>query len=477
MPGICRAAGGYKGMKTDLGEASWADEVFGEARLGDPRRTGRLVEMAAAAARNPAGQVTQVFETSAAREGAFRLLENESVRSAEVAASVFAATARSCDGQKLVFVAIDATTLTLVDRKKIRELGRVGPRYPTRGLHVMSALAVNNEGAAIGLLEQRWWARAQKKRTNKSKSFGKDYLKTEARYWLEAMSLSEEGLRRHAPEVRAWYQLDRGADSWPLLEVALEQKLLVTVRSCHDRRLLTEDGRSGFLRKTVRKKPILGHYSLNIPARPNRPARIARIAVRACPVVIHALIRSGKRQGFAVNAVCAEEVNYGGKDRIRWILLTTAPVTTFEQARAVVAGYSMRWRIEDFHRAWKRGLCNVEDSLLQSRGAIVKWATILAAVAARALRLAKLIRTTPDIPASEEFTEYEMDAAFILVKKRRDRRRNYSVADVIGMIADIGGFANKYSRLYPFPGPTILGRGLERVRILAMGLKNMAEMR
>jgi hypothetical protein len=123
----------------------------------------------------------------------------------------------------------------------------------------------------------------------------------------------------------------------------------------------------------------------------------------------------------------------------------------------------MRWRIEDFHRAWKRGLCKVEDSLLQSRGAIVKWATILAAVAARALRLAKLIRTTPEIPASEEFTEYEIDAAFILVKKKRDRRRNY--------------FANKYSRLYPFPGPTILGRGLKRVRILAMGLKNMAEMR
>jgi hypothetical protein len=464
-------------MKPDLGEACWADEVFGETRLGDPRRTGRLVEMAAAAARNPAGQVTQVFETSAAREGAFRLLENDAVRSAAVATSVFAATARNCVGQRVVFVAIDATTLTLVDRKKIRDLGRVGPRYPSRGLHVMSALAVNDEGGTIGLLEQRWWARTQKKRAKKLKCFDKSYLKTEARYWHEAISLSEEGLRKHAPQVRAWYQLDRGADSWPLLELALAQKLLVTVRSCHERRLLNEDGSKGYLRPTVRKQRILGHYSLNIPARPNRPARIARIAVRACPVVIHAHVHNGKRRGFAVNAVCAEEVDYRGKDRIRWILLTTAPTHTFQQARAVVAGYSMRWRIEDFHRAWKRGLCKVEDSLLQSRGAIVKWATILAAVAARALRLAKLIRTTPEIPASEEFTEYEIDAAFILVKKKRDRRRNYSVADVIGVIADIGGFANKYSRLYPFPGPTILGRGLERVRILAMGLKNMAEMR
>jgi hypothetical protein len=94
-----------------------------------------------------------------------------------------------------------------------------------------------------------------------------------------------------------------------------------------------------------------------------------------------------------------------------------APAETFEQAKAVVAGYASRWKIEEFHRTWKRGLCRVEDNQLQSRNAILKWATILAAVAARALRLAKLIRSTPDIPASEEFTEYEIDAAFILLKK------------------------------------------------------------
>ncbi len=69
-------------------------------------------------------------------------------------------------------------------------------------------------------------------------------------------------------------------------------------------------------------------------------------------------------------------------DRISWVLLTTHAIDKRSQVEAVVAGYALRWRIEDFHRAWKRGHCNVESSQLHSRSALVKWATILATVAA-----------------------------------------------------------------------------------------------
>lgn len=131
----------------------WARDTFGGAVLGDVRRTERLVAMAAAAANNPAGKVTQVFSSSADREGAFRLLENDDVRSARVSDAVFDASAQMCADEAFVFVAVDATSLTLTDRKKRREQGRVGPAFPTRGLHVMSALAVDPLGATVGLIE------------------------------------------------------------------------------------------------------------------------------------------------------------------------------------------------------------------------------------------------------------------------------------------------------------------------------------
>jgi hypothetical protein len=456
----------------------WAEEMFGGAALGDPRRTARLISMAATAARNPAGKVTQVFQSSAEREGAFRLLENDAVPSARVSEAVFDAAAAHCAEQTVVFVALDATTLSLTDRKGRRQLGRVGPRFPTRGLHVMSALAVDRQGAAIGLVEQCWWARTGKVRAKRKRSYDCRYQEKETRYWVDTLRSSHHRMREAAPTCRAWYQLDRGADSWPVLKFATEHKLLITVRSAYPRRLRAEDGSRQYLREELKKCPILGEYTIRVPARPNRPARIARIAVRARPVTIDARVTVGNRRYLMpFNAVSAQEIGYRGKDRINWILLTTAPAATFAEAREVVAGYASRWKVEEFHRTWKRGLCRVEDNQLQSRSAIVKWATILAAVAVRSLRLAKLIRTSPDIPASEEFTEYEIDAAFILLKKKRDRRRSLTLYEVMDLVADIGGFTHKYDKAHPLPGPTVIGRGLERVRILALGLENMADLR
>ena len=465
-------------MDVEDAVGDWARDTFGGAVLGDVRRTERLVAMAAGAASNPAGKVTQVFSTSADREGAFRLLENDDVRSARVSDAVFDASAQMCAEKSFVFVAVDQTSLTLSDRKKRRELGRVGPAFPTRGLHVMSALAVDPDGATVGLIEQCWWARTGKVREKKCRSYSRHYRKKETRHWVDVLSASEQRMRESAPQSRAWYQLDRGADCWPVLQFATQENLLITVRSAYDRRLLGPDGGRLYLRHALKKQPILGYYSIHVPAGPKRPARIARIAVRAMSVTVNARVTVGNRRYFMpFNAVFAQEVDYRGKDRISWILLTTAPAKTFVEARLVIAGYATRWKVEEFHRAWKTGLCRVEDNQLQSRNAILKWATILAAVAARALRLAKLIRTTPDIPAADEFTEYEIDAAFLLLKKKRDRRRQLSLAQVLDLVADIGGFTHKYDRAYPLPGPTVLGRGLERVRILALCLKNMADMR
>lgn len=451
----------------------WAREHFEQARLGDARRVARLVAVAGQVVRQPAGRVTQVFESSADREGAFRLLESPAISAESVAEASFCSTARACAAEQCVYVALDGSSLTLTDRAKRRELGKVGTSWPTRGLHVMSALAVDPKGATIGLLAQRWWAQPDK--AAKKPRFSNSHLQKETRYWLDALDDVSRRLAEQASNVKPWFQLDRGADCWPVLARAAEQSLLLTVRASHDRRLEDVRGRHVYLRQTLKKQPILGHYQLEVPARPEREARSARIALRACKVVISARVSWDRRRPIAINAVFAEEIGYRGKDRIRWMLLTTAPVVSFQQTRAVVRGYSLRWRVEEFHRAWKRGLCNVEDTQLQSRSAIVKWATILAAVAARAIRIAQLLRTTPEIPASDEFTNYEIAATYALTKRKWDRRRRPSFKEIVDIIADLGGFANKYSG--GRPGPTVLGRGLAKVQIAAEALKNFEEMR
>jgi len=62
----------------------WADEEFGNVRPGDVRLRERLLMMAARLAETPGGTVTQVFDNSAVREGAYRFVENDVVEAEEI---------------------------------------------------------------------------------------------------------------------------------------------------------------------------------------------------------------------------------------------------------------------------------------------------------------------------------------------------------------------------------------------------------
>ena len=96
-------------------------------------------------------------------------------------------------------------------------------------------------------------------------------------------------------------------------------------------------------------------------------------------------------------------------------------------------------------------------------------------MAARAVRLSYLARTQPELPASTEFSQDEIDAILIL-KKRTGYQRGSDppLADVVRWIAHLGGYTGKSSG--GPPGPKVIARGLQRVQPLAEGLKNMREM-
>ena len=219
----------------------------------------------------------------------------------------------------------------------------------------------------------------------------------------------------------------------------------------------------------------MGRRKVSIRLEP-RPARTVKLAVRALTVPL--LLTTGPSSPTITvpfGAVLVREVGGRPDDRVEWLLLTTHPVRTLRDALAVVRGYTFRWRIEELHRAWKRGLCRVEDTQLRSRDAIFKWATILAAVAARALRLTYLARSDPDTPAVDELSRIELDALIALRQpKGIALGHTPTVAQAVRWIADIGGYTGPWNGP---PGPAIVGRGLEQVLVTARALENMAKMR
>lgn len=447
----------------------WAQEEFSSADLGDQRRTNRLVAVAAAFARRPAGTITSVVR-GAAREAAFRFVENEAVESAVIASSSHAATARRCSKQAEVIVAVDQSSLKITDRVRKPGFGRTGISRESRntaGLQVMTALAVDAQGVTQGVVGQQWWARQEL-----SPEWDKDKRPDQEResdLWRRTLCQANDTLCREAPGTKAWYQLDRGADSRAVIDLALKLKLNVTIRSAYNRALTN----GHYLHDWVRSRPRLGRYNLLIPPRWGRLGRRAELAVRATAVEILLKDRSGRVRVVALHCVHVREQRASPQgERLEWFLLTTVPVRTLSAAHRVIAAYSRRWRVEEFHRAWKSGVCCIEDSQLRSADAFKRWATIGAAVAARAERLKHESRNSPNVAAATELTRDEIDAAILLSEtKQHVMGDELTLAQAVALIADVGGYVGKSSG--GPPGVRVIQRGLDRVLPAATAIRAM----
>lgn len=454
--------------------AAWAKEQFGGIDLGDARRTARLVRIATSAARSPAGTVTGVFTDDAERQGAYDFLESEHIDADALECGAGEAVAARCAREKRLFVAVDGSSLTFVDRAGERGLGAVGTYTAGAvGLKVISALALSSAGVPLGLLRQVFWRRPVARPTNRRPAKKRPVAKKETRHWVDAIRTSAARIDAAPDAARITFLVDREGDSAAILSTLVRTGHDFIVRGNWDRSVQAEDGRTWKVRNLIGYQPILGSYDIELAAGPGRTSRTATVTLRAVNVVVTVKDpTTGKSRAVKLSAVNAREMHTcpDGEEPVDWLLLTNVRVESFEQARAVVSSYALRWRIEEFHRSWKSGNCKVEESQLRSEQALRKWALVLAAVASRIERLKILARTDPDLPADVEFSETELHALILL--KRRSKKRNEIIPDGVPTIhqailwmAELGGYTGKSSG--GPPGAVTLARGLFKVRAAA----------
>lgn len=450
----------------------WSHEEFGQARLGNSARVDRLVVMAAAAARQPAGKVTEVFLGPAEREAAYRFLESAHIDESQVGTATHVACARRCEGESVVFVPVDGSSASLADPQgKKSGLGPVGNRSKRgRGLEVMNAIAVRIDGTPLGLCGQAYWARSEQKAPKGSRPLEEK----ETRFWFEAIQQTLEAFVLARSTCTPWFQLDRGGDFREMLAWAAQTDgVYVTVRAAHDRRVSIEE--KIYLWETVERQPLLGHCELQVTGRPGRVARRARLEMRMAPVDIRLRSIWSNNKTAQLTAVQVREVDTTpeGEKPIEWMLLTNYPVTSFEDALLVVYGYAHRWKVEEFHKTWK-SVCKIEETQLAESSRVIKWAIILAAVAMRIERLKYLARTDPKAPATVELHQDEIDTLILL-----RRPQNFELGDVpsIGLavrwLADLGGYTGKSSG--GPPGSIVIARGLYSIALAVQVYRTMRQ--
>lgn len=419
--------------------------------------------MGAALLAHVAGTITGAFASEAERDGAYDFLSNTAVKLVALTMGIWSACAKRCEEFEWVYVPIDGSSLALTDAHKTRGTGAVGT-HKSHGLGfiVMTAIAVSPTGVPLGVCGQKFWTRASKR--IKDKGHKRTFEEKESRYWIVVAEQVMAAFRTSAKRCVPWFQFDRGGDIGEVLLHAVADHWRITVRASWNRRL-NDPEEVRYLWGTLLKQPEMGRYALDVPEGKHRESRVAQMSVRACSVTLRLKDKRTKKiRTVTIGAVHTREVGTtpAGEKPIEWMLLTTAPIANFADARQVIDGYAQRWKIELFHRLWKSGRCNVEDNHLHTSERILKWATILASVAMRTLQLTYQARNAPEMPADQLLSRDEIDAIILLRKPN-----GYAVGDTPGLgitvrwIAQIGGFTNKGKKVHP--GKIVVGRGLDRI--------------
>ena len=146
---------------------------------------------------------------------------------------------------------------------------------------------------------------------------------------------------------------------------------------------------------------------------------------------------------------------------VRWMLLTTCRVDSFEAACEKLRWYTLRWGIEVYHRTLKSG-CQIEQRQLGTADSIEACLAIDLVVGWRIFHLAKLGREIPDVPCTVYFEEAEWKALLAYVTKNPvPPHQPPTLREALRSVATLGGFLGRKGD--GEPGTQTLWLGLQRL--------------
>jgi hypothetical protein len=458
-------------MAITMDAEMWAREQFGQCDLSDKRRVRRLVHLAAKVLCHPAGSLPEQTADMADLKGAYRLFACGDVDFEAITGPHWQQTRRRSAGTYLILN--DTTEIDFGIGRAIPGMAQTG-NGGGWGFLLHSALMVNAEGEeVIGLAGQKiHYRKPAPKKENTAQRLERD---RESELWGQVIDL----VGPPAEGVRWVHVMDRGADIFEVYCHCLEQRSHWVVRVTQKQRNVNvPDKKKMPLSAYLKTLPLAGRYELELRARGRnrergpQPARTAKLEVRFGPLCMplpNEKSRYVKRLSpspIAMWAVHAVEVD-APKDvePIEWILLTSLPVESFDDAWRVIGYYEKRWLVEEWHKALKTG-CRVESRQLKTKEGLERITGLLSVVAVRLLQLKSAARTTPNRPAGELIPPHWVT---MLQAARRKTRRvtSLTIGEFYRELAKLGGFLGRKSD--GEPGWITIWRGWQKLYLLVRG--------
>ena len=414
---LCEGGMGPKVAVRKREPEDWAEAEFGSVDLGDQRLNRRLLEIARDFYARPLAQIPQACQTRARTKATYRFFKHPSTNMDDLMVAHRKSTCERIAAKKIVLCPQDTTSLNYSTHPATENLGPIGPaKDGVIGLIVHDTLAFSVEGTPLGLLDVQCWARDGEEFGKRNRCKQRPIEEKESYKWLRSFQSVAEA-QRQCPDTMLVSMGDREADIYELFHLALQDlkgpRLLV--RAEYDR--LLEDGQ-GHLRSVVAAPPEAGIQEIHVPRRRAVAARVARLAIRFAEVTLKPPKDKSKYGPLKLWAVLAQEIE-APKDvgPLCWMLLTTCPVTNFDEATEKLAWYTKRWGIEIYHRTLKSG-CQIEQRQLGDADTIEACLAIDMVVAWRVYHLTKLGREVPDVPCTVFCEEDEWKALATFISQR-----------------------------------------------------------
>ena len=409
-------------------------------------------------------------------KAAYRFLDNPRISEAEILKGHFQATYER-------FAASPGTTLILHDtteftfrRKHTEAIGKLhktvaGQKRPGRprlhtvgGLLMHNSLVVTTEGLPLGLANVKFWTRKKFKGTNalkrKINATRIPIEKKESVRWIDSLKQSTDRL---GDPSRCIHIGDRESDIYELFCASEKAHTHFLVRTCVNR--LAGDG-THTVYDEMSSERVKAVYRIRVVNNKGVSSQ-ATLEIRYRRIIVNPPI--GKHKCYPTLSLTVIYAQERGKtkdrDPIDWKLVTDLPVTNRYEAIEKLDWYSMRWKIETFHKVMKSG-CKAEESKLRSAERLTNLMAIFCIIAWRVFWLCMINRISPDSTAKTVFTETEMRLLDHLISVKNKSQKK-TIKKYLTLLAKLGGYLDRSHD--PPPGNMVVWRGFRRLTDIHLG--------
>lgn len=451
---------------------------FGEAELGDKRRTDRLVRVADRIAAHPGGSLPQKMGNPTDLAALYHLMNGPAVTHEAVLQTHYR---RTCEAIRahpgVVLLGHDDTELDLSGKLSLRaQTGPLGGKNQ-HGYLCHNSIAASTCGEPLGLANQILHKRRRRAKKT-SRAAQRADPRRETRLWVRGREAIGDFSDKADPVVDL---VDRGGDTFEFIDYEHAHGYHYVARSKSNRRCQIGhgegdlEGKEVLLHDHLRTLPEAARRRVEVGARQaghGRPARAARTAEVALGVAAVTLIppEPGQARGehrqerLKVWGLRVWEPSPpAGEEALEWFLLTNVAVETNDDGWERVDWYEWRWPLlEEYHKGQKTG-CEIEGPQFTTAQAMEPMIGLLSVVAWLLMRLRWAARQ-PDAETRAAVDFVPLLWVLLLSKWRHgEERPDWTVREFLMALARWGGHQNR--KADGLPGWQTLWKGWIKLHI------------